>query len=133
MQRILLVIVLLVAPLIAVAQEQGNYQCALDELIRRVEIMYETGVTVPCEVHYYKDTEMPGERQVLWRAANEEGYCESMAAEFVAKLQGMGWTCWAAGQSEAGETGDDADDTEALTPAEEIEIPESNTPGQADD
>ena len=121
-----LIVVLSLLPTLAFAQGGNNFQCSLDELTRRVEIFYETGVTVPCEVHYYKDTEMPGERQVLWRAANEEGYCEARAAEFVAKLEGMGWTCreGAAAPAAGEEAAVEADDTDALAPAEEeIEIP----------
>jgi len=121
MKKILITIVISLFPAFLFAQDQGSYQCVIGELTRRVEILYETGVTVPCEVHYYKDTEMPGERQVLWRAANEEGYCEARAAEFIEKLRGMGWSCSAAGaEDESGET----DDTDALAPAEEIELPD---------
>lgn len=116
------VALLIISPL-AASQDSTGYQCALDEVTRRVEIYYETGSTVPCEVQYFKDTEMPGEREVLWRAQNEEGYCEARAAEFVEKLRGMGWTCWAAAESDAAEQGDD---TDALAPAEEeIEISEA--------
>jgi hypothetical protein len=116
------VALLIISPL-AASQDATGYQCALDEVTRRVEIYYETGSTVPCEVQYFKDTEMPGEREVLWRAQNEEGYCEARAAEFVEKLRGMGWTCWAAAESDAAEQGDD---TDALAPAEEeIEISEA--------
>jgi hypothetical protein len=117
---------MLFSPL-ATAQDSTGYECALDEVTRRVEIFYETGVTVPCEVHYYRDTEMPGERQVLWRARNEEGYCEARAAELVEKLRDLGWTCWAVG----GASDEPAeDDTDALSPAdeEEIEISESEAP-----
>ena len=125
MKKSFTVVLMTLLPSALFAQDSNGYQCALDEVTRRVEIFYETGVTVPCEVHYYKDTEMPGERQVLWRATNEEGYCEARAAEFIEKLRGMGWTCWAAGAPES----DDADDSEALAPAEEeIDIPESETP-----
>ena len=67
-------------PGLVFAQDQNNYQCSHGDLQRRVEIVYETGVTVPCEVHYYKDTEAPGERQVLWRALQQEGYCEAKTA-----------------------------------------------------
>jgi hypothetical protein len=116
---------LIIAPL-AAAQDATGYQCALDEVTRRVEIYYETGSTVPCEVQYFKDTEMPGEREVLWRAGNEEGYCEARAAELVEKLRGMGWTCWAAGDSGSAPEAEE-DDTDALAPAaEEIEISESS-------
>ena len=86
---------LVVAPGIAAAQEDSTV-CTLGELTRRVVIMAEPGVSVPCEVHYFKDTEAPGESQVLWSAAAQEGYCEQQAAGFVAKLEGWGWSCSAA-------------------------------------
>ena len=119
-------IALLLATPLAAAQDATGYQCSLDEVTRRVVIFYETGSTVPCEVQYFKDTEMPGEREVLWRAQNEEGYCEARAAEFVEMLRGMNWTCWAAGETDAVGEGDD---TDALAPAEEeIEISEAEAP-----
>ena len=134
MKKILISIAVLLLPAILFAQGQSSYQCNMGELTRRVEIMHETGVTVPCEVHYYKDSEAPGERQVLWRAMNEEGYCEAKTTEFIAKLNGMGWNCGASSApAEAAEMEDagslmDADmgdDTDALAPAEEeIELPD---------
>ena len=62
----------------ALAQDV-SYQCTNGTLERRVEIVSEGGLGLPCEVHYYKDTEMPGERQVLWTAQNDAGYCEEQA------------------------------------------------------
>ena len=52
---------------------------------------------------------------------NEEGYCEAKAAEFIAKLEGMGWTCWEPGTAEPDEdiAPEESDDTTSLTPAEE--------------
>jgi len=85
----------IVAPGLLLAQDAGKYQCTHGDLTRRVEIYTEPGVTVPCEVHYYKDTEAPGETQVLWSAQAQGGYCEQKADEFVAKLQGWGWSCGA--------------------------------------
>jgi hypothetical protein len=93
--RISVALLLLAAPCIASAQDTGKYQCTHGDLSRRVEIYTEPGVTVPCEVHYYKDTEAPGETQVLWSAQAQEGYCKQKAEEFVAKLQGWGWSCGA--------------------------------------
>ena len=123
MKKSPLFVVFLFLPYLSFAQDSNNYQCLMNDLTRRVEVFYETGVSVPCEVHYYKDTEAPGDRQVLWRAMNQEGYCESQAAAFVEKLEGMGWSC------DVAQASDDADDTDALAPAEEeIEIPESETP-----
>ena len=86
-------ILTLLLPTLAYAQGAENYECTMGELTRRVEIIHETGVSVPCEVHYYKDSEAPGEHEVLWRALNEEGYCEAKMTEFVGKLLEMGWEC----------------------------------------
>ncbi len=118
-------------PSLSTAQAPHDYQCALDNLQRRIVIFYETGVTVPCEVHYFKDTEAPGETQVLWRALNEAGYCERMADNFVGKLRDLGWNCeqgiGAAAEAPTAESTEaeepeaesaDDDDTEALIPAE---------------
>ena len=80
-------------PAVATAQDDGKYQCTYGDMQRRVEIASEPGVEVPCSVHYYKDTEAPGEQQVLWSAERDPTYCRTKAAEFVAKLEGWGWDC----------------------------------------
>ncbi|HEY7672804.1 MAG TPA: hypothetical protein VIC71_11345 [Gammaproteobacteria bacterium] len=82
-------------PVIAFAQSSDTYQCTMAGLTRRVEIAREGGSSVPCEVLYFKDSEAPGERRVLWSATNEAGYCESQAQGFVEKLEGLGWECQA--------------------------------------
>ncbi|MDJ0712175.1 MAG: hypothetical protein QNJ14_17425 [Woeseiaceae bacterium] len=92
-QRAVWVLITAMAPLVAVAQDSGKYQCTYGDMQRRVEIAHEPGVEVPCSVHYFKDTEAPGEQQVLWSAENDPAYCRSRAAEFVAKLEGWGWDC----------------------------------------
>ncbi|MDJ0905776.1 MAG: hypothetical protein QNI96_07135 [Woeseiaceae bacterium] len=118
----------LAAPAVALSQDTGKYQCTHGDLVRRVEIFTEPGVAVPCEVHYFKDTEAPGESEVLWSAQAQEGYCEQKAAEFIAKLEGWGWDCGAgdatapadepaAGPDEAAEQ-EVVDDTEVLSPGE---------------
>ncbi len=109
----------LVVPGIGIAQDAGRYQCTLGELVRRVEIFTEPGLTVPCEVHYYKDTEAPGESQVLWSAQSQEGYCEAKTEEFVAALQGWGWSCVAG----AAPAPDAAPVPEAAPESEEAEPP----------
>lgn len=95
-----------------VAQSNRNYQCTMAGLARRVEVAYTSAAAVPCEVRYYKDSEGQGGPQVLWSAQNETGYCERQAEEFVAKLQGMGWTCTDAGTS--GDVGRPAGDDTAV-------------------
>ncbi|HSD70782.1 MAG TPA: hypothetical protein VLB07_14580 [Woeseiaceae bacterium] len=129
-------ILLTAVSLPATAIAADNYRCTLGDLVRRVEIYYEPGREVPCEVHYYKDTEMPGERQVPWRAQNEAGYCESRAAAFIEQLKSQGWDCQVnaaeaapaatepavtepAAEAPASEEAAETDDTETLAPAEE--------------
>jgi len=109
----------------AFAQETLTYICSLGDLQRRVEVFHETGVVVPCEVHYYKDNELPGERQVLWSASSEEGFCESRAAEFVEQLRGWGWDCQSSSDSVMPETAPSEDDTDDLAPSETREETES--------
>ena len=88
-------------PFAVSAQGVTSYTCTYDELVRRVEILTEPGMPVPCEVHYHKDTESPGEHQVLWSAQNDAAYCESKTTEFVAKLEEWGWSCSAGGAAAA--------------------------------
>jgi hypothetical protein len=102
-----------VVPLTAFAQNDNAFQCTLGGNVRRVEIVYETGVAVPCEVHYYKDTEAPGAREVLWSAQNQSGYCESRTRDFVAQLQSWGWRC--EGGTAATAPPAVADDTDVLS------------------
>lgn len=126
-----LVFLTALVPGFALGQTGTAFECSFDDMQRRIEILTEPGVTVPCEVHYFKDTEMPGENQVLWTATSEAGYCESKAQEFVAKLREWGWDCTSASSAEpAPEPEPEAesepdpepepmtDDTEALEPAE---------------
>ncbi|MDP6374960.1 MAG: hypothetical protein QF921_04995 [Pseudomonadales bacterium] len=68
-------------------------------LIRSVEVVYGVeGQAVPCEVIYAKRTE--GTTQSLWRANNEEGYCEARAIDFIKQLESSGWDCDSEGTSE---------------------------------
>ena len=127
--RYAIAILITIAPCVALAQDV-SYQCSYGELQRRVEIFTEPGASVPCEVHYYKDTEAPGERQVLWSAAQQEGYCESKTREFIARLETWGWDCGQgadaapAPEMESDDAEDDApvyDDTDVLKPGDPSE------------
>ena len=109
----LLLTSLTVIPAIVLAQATET-RCTNGDLVRRVAIMSEPGVSVPCEVHYFKDTEAPGEDQVLWSASSQAGYCEERASEFVAKLEEWGWNC-GAGEAPA---------TPAAEPPSPAEAPE---------
>jgi hypothetical protein len=96
----------------------SSTQCTYGDMVRRVVIMTEPGVSVPCEVHYFRDTEAPGEDQVLWSASQQAGYCEEKAAGLVEKLEGMGWNC-GSDSSVAEPAEATTDSTDDLKPAEE--------------
>ena len=111
--RIIIIAVLASLPTLVSAQAVTKYQCTYGELERRVEILTEPGVSVPCEVHYFKDTEAPGALEVPWNAQNQAGYCEARAEELVTSLRGWGWSC-----AVTGAAGTVRDDTDALSAGE---------------
>jgi hypothetical protein len=129
-KKILLVSLVMLIPGFVFAQATTSYECSYDGMQRRIVILTEPGVTVPCQVQYHKDTEMPGDVQTLWTASSDAGYCESKAKEFVAKLEGWGWACAAGTDAAEPEAAPEAapeppaepeaadDDTEALEPAD---------------
>jgi hypothetical protein len=70
-----------------------------DDAIRRVEIaLQDPNREAPCEVVYWKDTERPGVRTVLWTAETDAAFCKRKAEELVETLQGGGWSCAIAGE-----------------------------------
>jgi hypothetical protein len=67
-------------------------ECHQGELTRSIEIVYaDPGEAVPCEVIYSKPAQ--GTIEMLWQAMNEAGYCEARVAEFISKLENLGWQC----------------------------------------
>lgn len=110
--RICFGFILALLPLTAIAVD---YNCTYGNLERRIEIVYEPGLAVPCEVHYYRDANAPDEREVLWRAQNETGYCEARTEELVARLQNSGWQCLPTGAEHEDE--DDGDESDDLAPS----------------
>lgn len=70
-----------------------------DDAIRRVEIAVpDPNGDVPCEVVYWKDTEQPGVRSVLWNAQTDAAFCARKAEELVDTLKSAGWSCATAGE-----------------------------------
>ncbi len=69
-----------------------SYLCSHPQMTEKrvVELNYlEPGLAVPCEVSYIKEEN----RQVLWRANSEQGFCEAKLKNFLAKQAGWGWEC----------------------------------------
>lgn len=125
------VAVLVVLSISATAIAADNYRCTLNGLERRVEIVYEPGRAVPCEVLYFKDTEAPGEQQVLWRAQNESGYCESKTEAFIAELRSQGWDCTSSAAEPAEPIPEEPE--EPVEPVEPMEPMEPVEPVEPDD
>ena len=127
--RTVAILTTILLPSIGAAQETGKYQCSYGDMQRRVEISSEPGVEVPCSVHYFKDTEMPGEQQVLWSADNDPTYCRSKAMELVAKLEGWGWDCGRGDDTTVDE--DTVEETDTAGPEEMLgdpDVPEVTDP-----
>lgn len=70
------------------ATEQ-TYICTQSGQERVIELKYPMGTATPCSVNYTKE----GDTQTLWRAQNQEGYCEEKTKGFVSKQEGWGWRC----------------------------------------
>ena len=111
----------------ALAQAASSTECRYGDLLRRVVVLSEPGVSVPCEVHYYKDSEAPGEHEVLWRANSQAGYCEEQAAGLVSRLEGWGWDCGIGAPADAAEP---AMPSEPAAPAEPAEPAEPAVPAE---
>jgi len=126
----LITLLLTIVPGAVLAQGDATTQCTYGDMTRRVVIMSEPGVSVPCEVHYYKDSEAPGEDQVLWSASQQAGYCEEKAAELVSKLESWGWNC-GSGEAPAASAAPEApqapEEAEAPETAEAPEAPDAPT------
>jgi len=73
-----------------VALAGESYTCMNGADERKISVVYtEPGHTVPCEVVYEKSSGM----QTLWRADNQEGYCEEKAKAFAEKQATWGYQC----------------------------------------
>lgn len=73
-----------------------------DGTTRRVEVAVEDpGRGVPCEVVYWKDSEEPGVRRVLWSARTDAAFCKRKADELIGKLTAVGWACTPADEAAA--------------------------------
>ena len=128
-QRIVIVLVAILLPAVAIAQESDKYRCTYGDMQRRVQIAHEPGVEVPCSVHYFKDSEMPGEQQVLWSADSDPTYCQNKAQELITKLGEWGWDCGRDGETiveeEVVDDEDVVDDVEAVVPDELLGDPDA--------
>jgi hypothetical protein len=71
----------------------NSWTCHYAELTRNVVIFYPNEPNrLPCKVYYTKPDEnlMP---RVLWKAENENNYCDRKAVQFIKRLESWGWQC----------------------------------------
>ena len=72
------------------AENNFGYMCRYQMDIRLIDVQYkQRDAKLPCEVKYTKE----GQQQSLWRANNEEGYCERKAEGLADTLRKAGWAC----------------------------------------
>lgn len=97
--QVSLVSLLFLTSLGAAAAEEGpRFLCKSGDSERVIEVVYTNpDQSLPCEVRYHKD----GTEETLWRAQNEEGFCEQQAQEFAADQQQWGWECDEAQETDA--------------------------------
>src|SRR5690554_2902229 len=78
-------------PLAAMGSDNYRYLCQQAGEEREIEVAYLLpDQTVPCEVRYRKNN---GKPEVLWRANNQEGFCEIKAQELMEKQTQWGFGC----------------------------------------
>ncbi|MEW8525216.1 MAG: hypothetical protein AB2552_19405 [Candidatus Thiodiazotropha endolucinida] len=71
----------------------SSWTCQYSELTRNVVIFYPNEpASLPCKVYYTKPDEnvMP---RTLWKAKNDDHYCERKAVDFIKTLESRGWQC----------------------------------------
>ncbi|MEW8011111.1 MAG: hypothetical protein AB2818_08725 [Candidatus Thiodiazotropha sp.] len=71
----------------------NSWTCHYAELTRNILIFHPNEpATLPCKVYYAKPKEnvMP---RTLWKAENDDDYCERKAVEFIKTLESRGWQC----------------------------------------
>ena len=82
--------------------DKSQSTCTSGDLVRRVVVeVGDLSTALPCEVVYWKDSEAPGVRRVLWNARTDASYCDAKAAGLVDKLASAGWNCSGDGQAAA--------------------------------
>ncbi len=93
MKSLLLTVVSLWATQTLAKEANVLQTCLRDGTKRDIELAYTGEGKVPCVINYTKTTEAPGQTVALWRADNQEGFCEMKLAEFVEKLRAAGFSC----------------------------------------
>ncbi len=72
----------------AIADE--SFLCTYGQKERIISLIYQDPEKpVPCEVRYKKE----GLTEILWKATNTQGFCETKIKEFVQKQIDWGWRC----------------------------------------
>ena len=89
-------------------QAAADAICTSDALVRKISVVYNTpGSPLPCQVVYEKPDQ--NQYMTLWRAQNQEGFCEQQAARFATKLDALGWDCTDASAEDPGVVEQEAD------------------------
>lgn len=83
---------LIIMPGTHLARDDILFVCEKSGQTRAVSLTYTKIPPLPCEVIYHRPSEqIPDE--TLWRASNDEGFCEEKTNLLVADLINAGWHC----------------------------------------
>jgi hypothetical protein len=91
-----------VAPIEARAVTDEAYMCRNGERERRVELQHaDAPDRLPCQVVYWRDASRSADRESLWEAAHDFGFCIERTRDLVQRLQDGGWKCQKATPAQA--------------------------------
>ncbi len=86
------------APFAARAATDQAYMCRNGERERRIELQRADAPNrLPCQVMYWRDANRADDREAIWEAAHDFGFCVERTRDLVQRLAGSGWTCQKAG------------------------------------
>ncbi len=87
----LFILLLLFISLGAQADTNYHYTCTQGNSVRLIEVAYLVPKQkVPCEVRYQKEN---AQSTILWRADNQESFCESKTQRLIEKQKEWGFDC----------------------------------------
>jgi hypothetical protein len=85
-------------PLAARAATDEAYMCRNGERERRIELQRADAPNrLPCQVIYWRDANRSDDREPMWEAAHDFGFCIERTRDLVQRLEEAGWSCQKAG------------------------------------
>lgn len=78
--------------------QAADFLCHKNAVTYWIKVEYDkAGQALPCSVYRWV---LPQQREMLWRATRDAGFCEAKADEVRQKLESYGWLCQEIGPSD---------------------------------